>query len=59
MEDRDFDVNIQPQGYSYIDTAISKGYSVRAYDRFGTRASEKPDAYDIVQLPFDIRFSPG
>jgi pimeloyl-ACP methyl ester carboxylesterase len=27
---------------------------VLAYDRLGTGKSEKPDAYDIVQIPTDI-----
>lgn len=47
-------MEVQPQEYSYVDAAISKGYSVLVYDRIGTGGSEKPDAYDIVQIPTDI-----
>jgi pimeloyl-ACP methyl ester carboxylesterase len=52
-------VEVQPQEYSYVDAAISKGYSVLAYDRIGTGGSEKPDAYDIVQIPTDIEVLAG
>lgn len=52
-------MEVQPQEYSYIDAAIDKGYSVLAYDRIGTGRSEKPDAYDIVQIPTDIEILVG
>jgi hypothetical protein len=52
-------VEIQPEEYSYVDAAIGKGYSVLAYDRIGTGGSEKPDAYDIVQIPTDIEVLAG
>jgi pimeloyl-ACP methyl ester carboxylesterase len=34
-----------------VDAAIKKGYSVLSYDRLGTGKSEKPNAYDVVQIP--------
>ncbi|KAK0387646.1 hypothetical protein NLU13_3891 [Sarocladium strictum] len=53
FDKRYFDVEIDPEQYSYVDAAIKKGYSVLAYDRLGTGASTKPDAYDTLQLPVD------
>ena len=47
-------MEIQPEEYNYVDAAIAKGYSVLAYDRIGTGGSQKPNAYDIVQVPTDI-----
>ena len=52
-------MEVQPEEYSYVDAAIGKGYSVLAYDRIGTGGSEKPDAYDIVQIPTDIEVLAG
>ncbi|KAK0756321.1 hypothetical protein N5P37_011236 [Trichoderma harzianum] len=54
-----FDVKVDPQQYSYVDAAINKGYSVLSYDRLGTGASEKPDAYDDVQIPVEIEILAG
>ncbi|KKP00388.1 hypothetical protein THAR02_07517 [Trichoderma harzianum] len=54
-----FDVEVDPQQYSYVDAAINKGYSVLSYDRLGTGASEKPDAYDDVQIPVEIEILAG
>ncbi|KAL7925177.1 Alpha/Beta hydrolase protein [Trichoderma austrokoningii] len=54
-----FDVAIDPQQYSYVDAAINKGYSVLSYDRLGTGASQKPDAYDQVQIPVEIEILAG
>ncbi|KAF2655184.1 hypothetical protein K491DRAFT_599447 [Lophiostoma macrostomum CBS 122681] len=56
---RYYDVEVQPEEYSYVDAAIGKGYSVLAYDRIGTGGSEKPDAYDVVQIPTDIEVLAG
>ncbi|KAK1241425.1 hypothetical protein MKX08_001399 [Trichoderma sp. CBMAI-0020] len=54
-----FDVRVDPQQYSYVDAAINKGYSVLSYDRLGTGASEKPNAYDDVQIPVEIEILAG
>ncbi|EHK49886.1 uncharacterized protein TrAtP1_007736 [Trichoderma atroviride] len=54
-----FDVEVDPQQYSYVDAAINKGYSVLSYDRLGTGASEKPNAYDDVQIPVEIEILAG
>lgn len=59
MLDRYFDVEVQPEEYSYVDAMISKGYSLLAYDRIGTGGSDKPDAYDIVQIPTDVEILAG
>ncbi len=56
---RYFDVEVDPRQYSYVDAAINKGYSVLSYDRLGTGASEKPDAYDDVQIPVEIEILAG
>lgn len=42
-----------------MDAAINKGYSVLAYDRLGTGDSQKPDAYDEVQIPVEIEVLAG
>jgi pimeloyl-ACP methyl ester carboxylesterase len=51
---RYWDVELKPDEYSYVDAAVKKGYSVLTYDRLGTGRSEKPDAYDIVQVPTEV-----
>jgi pimeloyl-ACP methyl ester carboxylesterase len=56
---RYFDVEIDPDQYSYVDAAINKGYSILAYDRLGGLTSEKPDAYDEVQIPVEIEILAG
>ena len=56
---RYWDVEIRPEEYSYVDAAIKKGYSVLTYDRLGTGKSEKPDAYDIVQIPTEVEILAG
>lgn len=52
-------MQIDPQQYSYVDAAINKGYSVLSYDRLGTGASDKPNAYDEVQIPVEIEILAG
>ncbi|PTB42739.1 hypothetical protein M441DRAFT_191712 [Trichoderma asperellum CBS 433.97] len=54
-----FDVEVDPRQYSYVDAAINKGYSILSYDRLGTGRSEKPDAYDDVQIPVEIEILAG
>jgi pimeloyl-ACP methyl ester carboxylesterase len=49
-----WDVEIKPEEYSYVDAAVKKGYSILTYDKLGTGKSEKPDAYDIVQIPTEV-----
>jgi pimeloyl-ACP methyl ester carboxylesterase len=51
---RYWDVELKPDEYSYVDAAVKKGYSVLTYDRLGTGRSEKPDAYDMVQVPTEV-----
>jgi pimeloyl-ACP methyl ester carboxylesterase len=52
-------VEINPSEYSYVDAAVAKGYSILTYDRLGTGASDKPDAYDVVQIPTDVEILAG
>jgi pimeloyl-ACP methyl ester carboxylesterase len=51
---RYWDVDVKPEEHSYLDAAISKGYSVLMFDRIGTGKSELPDAYDIVQVATEV-----
>lgn len=51
---RYWDVEIEPDTYSYVRAAVKAGYSILTYDRLGTGLSDKPDAYDIVQAPLQV-----
>ncbi|KAK3358797.1 hypothetical protein B0T25DRAFT_447371 [Lasiosphaeria hispida] len=59
FDKRYWEVEIRPEEYSYLDAAISKGYSVLTYDRIGTGESELPDAYDIGQIPAQAEILAG
>lgn len=48
FDKRYWDVEIKSSQYSYVDAALAEGYSIFTYDRIGTGASSKPDAYDVV-----------
>ncbi|KAM7218902.1 hypothetical protein V8F06_005782 [Rhypophila decipiens] len=50
FDKRYWDPEIKTKEYSYVEAALAEGYSVFTYDRIGTGKSDKPDAYDIVQL---------
>jgi pimeloyl-ACP methyl ester carboxylesterase len=52
-------VELNPEEYSYVDAAIGKGYSILTYDRLGTGNSQKPDAYDVVQIPTEVEILAG
>lgn len=54
-----WDVEINPEEYSYVDAAVKKGYSILTYDKLGTGKSEKPDAYDLVQIPTEVEILAG
>jgi pimeloyl-ACP methyl ester carboxylesterase len=56
---RYWDVELKPEEYSYVDAAVSKGYSILTYDRLGTGKSQKPDAYDVVQIPTEVEILAG
>ena len=47
------------EDYSYINAALQSGYSILTYDRLGTGKSDKPDAYKVVQAPFEIEILRG
>lgn len=44
-----WDVELNPNQYSYVNAAVSEGYSIFIYDRLGIGLSDKPDAYTHVQ----------
>ncbi|KAL4789161.1 Alpha/Beta hydrolase protein [Aspergillus venezuelensis] len=54
FDSRYWDSQIDPEKYSYVDAALKKGYSILTYDRLGTGHSDRPDAYDVVQIPTEI-----
>ena len=51
---RYWDVELEPEKYSYVRAALQAGYSILTYDRLGVGASDKPDAYDVVQAPAEL-----
>lgn len=54
MPYRYWDVEIDPDQYSWVDYSLAQGYSVFTYDRLGTGSSDKPDAYDVVQTDVQV-----
>jgi pimeloyl-ACP methyl ester carboxylesterase len=45
---------VKAKDYSYVEAALTEGYSIFTYDRLGTGKSDKPDAYDIVQTSVQV-----
>ncbi|KAF3767924.1 hypothetical protein M406DRAFT_40675 [Cryphonectria parasitica EP155] len=56
---RYWDVQMNPEEYSYVNSALSYGYSILTYDRLGTGKSSKPDAYDVLQAGVEIEIVRG
>lgn len=57
---RYWDIDVNPRENSYLDAAITQGYSLLTYDRLGTGQSDVPeDAYDIVQIPTEVEILAG
>ncbi|KAK0701251.1 Alpha/beta hydrolase family-domain-containing protein [Lasiosphaeris hirsuta] len=54
FDKRYWDADIKPKEYSYVEAALAEGYSIFTYDRLGTGRSDKPDAYDIIQLNVQV-----
>ncbi|KAL4746820.1 Alpha/beta hydrolase fold-1 [Aspergillus terricola var. indicus] len=48
-----WDAELHPDKYSYVDATLNAGYSILTYDRLGVGRSDKPDAYEIVQVPVE------
>ncbi|KAK5129563.1 hypothetical protein LTR08_003149 [Meristemomyces frigidus] len=46
-------------GYSYVDVAVANGYAAFFYDRLGVGVSDRPDALDVVQAPFEVEIAHG
>lgn len=57
--DRYWDVEIKPEEYSYVDSALRHGYSILTYDRLGTGNSTKADAYEVLQAGVEIEVLRG
>ncbi|KAI0831037.1 hypothetical protein F5Y06DRAFT_290593 [Hypoxylon sp. FL0890] len=51
---RYWDVAVEPVEHSYVDAAISKGYSILTFDRIGTGKSELPNPYEDVQVATEV-----
>ncbi|KAK3671703.1 hypothetical protein LTR78_008436 [Recurvomyces mirabilis] len=49
-----WDIQEDPDKYSYVHAALNSGYSVLSHDRLGTGLSDKPDAYNVVQAPLQV-----
>ncbi|KAF4948192.1 hypothetical protein FGADI_9820 [Fusarium gaditjirri] len=54
FDKRYWDPELRPEEYSYVDTAIARGYSILTYDRLGTGKSSKADGYNEVQLGLQV-----
>ncbi|KAL4938487.1 hypothetical protein BDV06DRAFT_225967 [Aspergillus oleicola] len=54
FDKRYWDPSIQTEKYSYVDAALNAGYSILTYDRLGVGSSDKPDAYNTVQVPVEV-----
>lgn len=54
FDKRYWDPAINPSEYSFVNAAITAGYSILTYDRLGTGLSDKPDAYTIVQASLQL-----
>lgn len=59
FDKRYWDVEINPDEYSYVDSALRHGYSILTYDRLGTGNSTKADAYEILQAGVEIEVLRG
>ncbi|KAL5041832.1 hypothetical protein BDW71DRAFT_217378 [Aspergillus fruticulosus] len=53
FDKRYWDAKLHPDKYSYVDAALNAGYSILTYDRLGVGRSDKPDAYEVVQVPVE------
>ncbi|KAL4998452.1 Alpha/beta hydrolase family-domain-containing protein [Aspergillus recurvatus] len=53
FDKRYWDAELHPDKYSYVDAALNAGYSILTYDRLGVGHSDKPDGYEIVQVPVE------
>ena len=45
---------MEPDHYSYVRAALNKGYAILTYDRLGVGKSDKPDAYNVVQMSLQV-----
>ncbi|KAK5952983.1 hypothetical protein OHC33_006104 [Knufia fluminis] len=54
FDKRYWDVEVEPDTYSYVRAVVKAGYSILTYDRLGTGSSDKPDAYNIVQATLQL-----
>ncbi|KAK9425179.1 putative AB hydrolase-1 domain-containing protein [Seiridium unicorne] len=54
FEKRYWDSEYRPERYSYVDAALSQGYSILIYDRLGDGQSSRPNGIAIVQAPLHV-----
>lgn len=59
FDKRYWDAEVNPAKYNYIDAALSRGYSVLAYDKLGCGKSDKPNGYTDVQIPSEVEVLAG
>ncbi|MCJ1455668.1 hypothetical protein MMC28_006024 [Mycoblastus sanguinarius] len=59
FDKRYWDAAVNPSEYSYVDAALTAGYSILTYDRLGTGLSDKPDGDTIVQAPLQLEILRG
>ena len=48
-DSRYWDVEVDPEQYSYVYNVLEQGYSILTYDRLTTGKSDKPDGYIAAQ----------
>ncbi|KAK3068261.1 hypothetical protein LTR53_014320 [Teratosphaeriaceae sp. CCFEE 6253] len=49
-----WDVRVQPEEYSQVESLLAAGYSVLNYDRLTVGDSERPDAYAVAQTQVEV-----
>ncbi|KAK3074318.1 hypothetical protein LTR53_003366 [Teratosphaeriaceae sp. CCFEE 6253] len=49
-----WDVRVQPEEYSQVESLLAAGYSVLNYDRLTVGDSERPDAYTVAQTQVEV-----
>ncbi|KAI6835734.1 hypothetical protein KC340_g5044 [Hortaea werneckii] len=53
-DSRYWDVQLEPEERSWVNTALREGYAILNYDRLGVGQSDHPDAYRVVQAELEL-----
>ncbi|KAI6855232.1 hypothetical protein KC343_g2306 [Hortaea werneckii] len=53
-DSRYWDVQLDPEERSWVNTALREGYGILTYDRLGAGQSDHPDAYRVVQAELEL-----